>query len=148
MTVAGDECAYLNTAGQVIDVCLGEAPTYETGDQALPAPTPNPRAKSVQAEGLRPLTRKRIGVEALHYHEGFLLFSDPAVSGVLLSGERNESGRMRQLESQQTSRSESIEVLDTAGHIMDIAILGTEMYLADGDGGVVIASFEDESGDK
>lgn len=144
VTAAWEGCAYLTMVGQVIDVCLGDATPAQTGPAAPPVPTPNPRASSMQAQGLRPLTRKRMNVAALHYHEGSLYFSDPSVRGVLLDGERDVSGRLRRLASGQSEKSESAVLLDTPGRISDIAILGTQVFVADGDGGMVVFQLGDE----
>lgn len=75
---------------------------------------------------------------ALMFSDDFLYFGDTPVEDALLDGDRSQVSRLRSIGSEQTSREDAIGLAATPGQVRGITLLGDEIYIASGDGGVVI----------
>jgi hypothetical protein len=69
-----------------------------------------------------------------------LYFAETPVEDVLLEGERSQVSRLRQIGSEQTSREDAVGLAVAPGQMRGITLLGDGIYIAGGDGGVVILS--------
>ncbi len=133
------DCLYMTTGSQVIDLCKGNDADQEELQTPLALPTPGLQADTEPLkQGLKPLTRKRIDMHALGFSDGALYFADTPMEDSLLEGNRNQTSRLRTIASEMTNREDATEVLATTGQIQGVTRLGSEIYIADGDGGIVI----------
>ncbi|MBX7236721.1 MAG: hypothetical protein K1X65_20235 [Caldilineales bacterium] len=140
-------CVYLTTGSQVIDLCPGEETAPPESGSGVLLPTPDTSGEHLsEQQGLRPLTRRRVAMAALMFSDDFLYFGDTPVEDALLEGERSQVSRLRLIGSEQTSREDAIGLAVAPGQVRGITLLGDEIYLAGGDGGVVILQRAD--GDK
>ncbi len=138
VAVGKQDCVYMSTGDKVIDLCQGDQPEPSASLTGLPVPTPNPRSKPLQVSGLRPFTRKFIDMYALVYSDDVLRYADMPVEDPLLWGDRSQVNRLRELDAAKTNKKDAGELFDTSGQVQGMTMLANDIYIADGDGGIVL----------
>ncbi len=132
------DCVYVSTGDKVIDLCVGEPEPAEPLPQGRILPTPNPSVRQAEIKGLKPLTRKRIDMYGLVFSDDVLHYADMPLEDPLLWGNRSQVNRLRELDAAKTDKKDAGELFDTSGQVQGMTMLANDLYIADGDGGIVL----------